>query len=53
MPQALWFAIDVGSSDVMANIRQAWEGFVNSGQAWAMLFGLAIGYFFAKFTSYG
>lgn len=39
--------------DVLRDVQQAWDGFVSSGQAWAALFGLAIGYFVAKFTSYG
>lgn len=53
MLEAVWFAIDVSNSDVLLNMRQAWEGFVSSGQAWAALFGMAFGYFVAKFTSYG
>ncbi len=38
--------------DVMANMVEAWYSFVDSGQVWALLIGLLIGYSFKGLTSY-
>ncbi len=38
--------------DVIANMEEAWYSFVDSGQVWALLIGLLIGYSFKGLTSY-
>lgn len=40
-------------TDVFANVRRSWSNFVESGQIWAFLAGLVIGYLVNSFTSYG
>lgn len=37
--------------DVVADMQKAFQHFVNSGQAWALLIGLFVGYMFRSFTS--
>lgn len=37
--------------DVVADMQKSFNHFVNSGQAWALLIGLFIGYMFRSFTS--
>jgi len=39
--------------DVSQGIRKAWKGFVDSGQVWAMLIGLVVGYLVKQFTTFG
>lgn len=41
------------STDLGGNFQQSWDHFVGSGQAWALLIGLVVGYFVRMFTSYG
>jgi hypothetical protein len=41
------------STDLGANFQQQWDHFVGSGQAWALLIGLVVGYVLRMFTSYG
>lgn len=36
--------------DLMGQVQRAWSGFVNSGQIWALIIGLIIGYTFRKFS---
>lgn len=38
--------------DVMAQMEDAWYNFIDSGQVWALLIGLFIGYSFKGLTSY-
>ncbi|WP_199336521.1 hypothetical protein [Oscillatoria sp. FACHB-1407] len=40
-------------TDVFANARRSFDNFVKSGQLWALLIGLVIGYLVRSFTSYG
>jgi hypothetical protein len=35
-----------------SDVQNAWNNFVTSGQAWALMIGLMVGYFFSKLTSY-
>ncbi|GAB4346064.1 MAG: hypothetical protein Fur0042_11250 [Cyanophyceae cyanobacterium] len=37
--------------DLMGQVQRAWSGFVNSGQIWALIIGLIIGYTFRKFST--
>lgn len=38
--------------DVLGQIQRTFHHFIESGQVWALLIGLAIGYLFRSFTSY-
>jgi uncharacterized protein YqgC (DUF456 family) len=40
-------------ADLVASFQKSFKHFVESGQVWAMLIGLIIGYFFRAFTTYG
>lgn len=48
----LVFAQEVPNTDILANIQQAWSNFVKTGQIWALLIGLAVGYMFRSMTSF-
>lgn len=41
----------VEDPDVLGQIQDAWNTFIESGQVWALLIGLFIGYLFRTFTS--
>lgn len=41
------------NTDVFANFRRAFDNFVRTGQVWALLIGVVIGYLIKGFTSYG
>jgi hypothetical protein len=38
--------------DVIAQFQDAFNHFIKSGQAWALLIGFVLGYIFRSFTSY-
>ncbi|MBE8993401.1 hypothetical protein [Microcystis aeruginosa] len=38
--------------DIIGNVQKAFSTFVKTGQAWALLIGLIVGYMFRGFTSY-
>ncbi len=48
----LVFAQEVPNTDILANIQQAWSNFVKTGQIWALLIGLVVGYVFRSMTSF-
>ncbi|YAF93880.1 MAG: hypothetical protein AB3A66_14720 [Nodularia sp. CChRGM 3473] len=39
--------------DLMGQIQQSWNNFVQTGQVWALLIGLIVGYILRNLTSYG
>ncbi|NES85004.1 MAG: hypothetical protein F6K10_28320 [Moorea sp. SIO2B7] len=39
--------------DVLGQMEAAFKNFIESGQVWALLIGLFLGYTFRGFTSYG
>lgn len=39
--------------DLMGQIQKAWSHFIQTGQVWALLIGLVIGYMIRNLTSYG
>ncbi|MEH1830852.1 MAG: hypothetical protein V7L29_01900 [Nostoc sp.] len=39
--------------DVMGQIQKSWSHFIQTGQVWALLIGLVIGYMIRNLTSYG
>ncbi|WP_013323162.1 hypothetical protein [Gloeothece verrucosa] len=48
-----WLArLDPKDTDVIAQFQQSFKHFVQSGQVWALLIGVVIGYLFRGFTSY-
>ncbi len=38
--------------DILGDMKNAWDNFVDSGQVWALLIGLAVGYMFRGMTSF-
>lgn len=46
-------AQSITDQDLLGNMQRAFSNFVQSGQAWAMLIGLFIGYMIRSLTSYG
>ncbi|AFY53395.1 hypothetical protein Riv7116_0810 [Rivularia sp. PCC 7116] len=43
----------VSDPDLMGQVQKAWNNFVQTGQIWALLIGLVIGYLIRNLTSYG
>jgi hypothetical protein len=39
-------------TNIGGNFGNAWNNFVKTGQIWALLIGIAIGYFLKSFTSF-
>ncbi|MBE9038496.1 hypothetical protein [aff. Roholtiella sp. LEGE 12411] len=39
--------------DLMGQIQKSWSHFIQTGQVWALLIGLVIGYIIRNLTSYG
>jgi hypothetical protein len=46
-------AQNVTDPDIIGQIQKAWNNFVQTGQIWALLIGLVIGYILRNLTSYG
>ncbi|HEY9647680.1 MAG TPA: hypothetical protein V6C88_14995 [Chroococcidiopsis sp.] len=40
-------------TDVFAGTRAWFDNFIKTGQAWALVIGIILGYLFRTFTSYG
>lgn len=61
LPVWVWFssfdttvlAQQSANTDIIQNVQRAFDNFVESGQVWAFLIGLILGYFFRMFTTYG
>ena len=43
----------VNDPDLLGQAQKAWNNFVETGQIWALLIGLVIGYVIRNLTSYG
>ncbi|WP_392481197.1 hypothetical protein [Nostoc sp. C110] len=39
--------------DLMGQVEKSWRHFIQTGQVWALLIGLVIGYMIRNLTSYG
>ncbi|TAD76295.1 MAG: hypothetical protein EA001_12390 [Oscillatoriales cyanobacterium] len=39
--------------DVVGGVQKFWNGLVKTGQLWALLIGMAVGYIICRATSYG
>ena len=48
----LVLAQEVNNPDVIGQMVNAWNNFVKTGQIWAFLIGLILGYVFRSFTSF-
>ena len=44
---------DVKDPDVLGQMQKAWNNFVKTGQIWATMIGIVIGYMFKSLTSFG
>lgn len=40
-------------ADLVADFKEAFNNFIESGQVWAFILGIIIGYLLRKFTTYG
>jgi len=53
IPVDWWIlAQSVEDPDVLGQMQDAWNNFVSSGQIWALLLGIIVGYMFRGFTSF-
>lgn len=43
----------ITDSDLLGDFQRAYSNFVDSGQVWALLIGLVLGYMIRSLTSYG
>lgn len=52
--QVDWIVLaqDVKDPNVLGQMGNSWNHFVKTGQIWAMLIGIVIGYFFRSMTSF-
>jgi ABC-type arginine/histidine transport system permease subunit len=50
-----WTALaqTITDPDLMGQIQKSWSHFIQTGQVWALLIGLVIGYIIRNLTSYG
>jgi hypothetical protein len=48
----LVLAQQVSDQDVLGQMAKAWNNFIKTGQVWALLIGVVIGYIFRGFTSF-
>ncbi len=46
-------AQNISDPDIMGNIQKSFNNFVETGQVWALLIGLVVGYLVRNLTSYG
>lgn len=46
-------AQQINDPNLLGNVQKSFTHFVQSGQAWALLIGLVLGYIFRNLTSYG
>lgn len=46
-------AQNINDPDLLGQMQQAWNNFVLTGQVWALLIGLIIGYILRGLTTYG
>lgn len=47
------FAQSVTDPDVIGQMQKIWNHFVQTGQIWALLIGVVVGYMFRNLTKYG
>jgi hypothetical protein len=49
----MMFFLQVKETDLWGDVQRAWGHFVKTGQLWAFLIGLFVGYGIKAFTSFG
>ncbi|MDX2244204.1 MAG: hypothetical protein NW224_26325 [Leptolyngbyaceae cyanobacterium bins.302] len=49
----LVLAQQIPQTDLVGDIQRAFDNFVKTGQAWAFLIGLVLGYMLKAFTTFG
>jgi hypothetical protein len=47
---SIWIA-QAYKDDLLTNVSQAWNNFIQSGQVWALMIGFVVGYLFRGLTS--
>lgn len=47
--QAIVLAQQVSDPDIMGQIKNSWDNFVETGQIWALIIGMVVGYLFRGF----
>jgi hypothetical protein len=52
-PDLMVVANQIKQTDLVGDIQKAFDHFVKTGQAWAFLIGLVLGYMVKTFTSFG
>ncbi|MBD2354297.1 hypothetical protein H6G41_06585 [Tolypothrix sp. FACHB-123] len=52
-PVTSWLAQTINDPNVIGQMQSGWNHFVKTGQIWALLIGLIIGYLIRNLTSYG
>ncbi|WP_427160787.1 hypothetical protein ACQFX9_03875 [Aliinostoc sp. HNIBRCY26] len=52
-PNVIVLAQNVTNPDVIGQMQKVWNQFVQSGQIWALLIGVVVGYAFRNLTKYG
>ncbi|XWK85721.1 MAG: hypothetical protein U7127_16000 [Phormidium sp.] len=50
---SLELAVQVRDTNLWGQVQGAWNHFVQTGQIWAMIIGLILGYFIKGFTTFG
>jgi hypothetical protein len=50
--QSTQIAASAYNADILADIQQAWNHFVQTGQLWALIIGVIVGYIFRSITSF-
>ena len=43
----------ISDPDLLGQVQKAWNNFIETGQVWALLIGLVVGYLIRNLTSYG
>ncbi len=51
-PLATILAQTIEDPDVLGQMQDAWNNFIETGQVWALLIGVFFGYLFKSLTSY-
>ncbi|MCC5637924.1 hypothetical protein LC593_19200 [Nostoc sp. CHAB 5844] len=50
---AMVLAQQITDPNLIGQVQKAWNHFIQTGQIWALLIGLVIGWLFRNLTSYG
>lgn len=53
LTDGLVLAQQIKDPDVLGQMQQAFKNFIDSGQVWALLIGIVIGYIFRGMSSFG